>query len=346
MRNADGRFIRFSVVFFLITGLAMGQSTIALPTGATMTAYRPQQSSRGAGTAVIICPGGGYNLICDQTEGTPQANWFNSFGVTAFVLYYHVGSAARYPAPLLDLQAALRYVRLHAEQFSIDSAKVGVMGFSAGGHLSAVASVFWDRGDATATDPLKQQSCRPNFTILGYPVISMRDGITHVGTRSNCIGLNPSQSMIDSLSCEKHVSEQTPPAFLTHGDADFTVNIQNSYLYRDSLAAHGIDVELVVEPGKDHGYLPNNLNGVTWPDACIGWLEQEGFLQKTSTRAAPAIRETGELCRSDETVNIPVGHGLSEIPVGAKNVVSPLGRRMIRHQDSGGAAGMYLTPVP
>jgi len=202
------------------------------------------------GMAVIICPGGGYGGVVTGPEGHGIARWLNLHGILGVVLEYRL-PAGRSKVPLLDAQQALRTVRLNARNWQVDSKRVGIIGFSAGGHLAATASTQFDLGKPDAADPIARQSSRPDFTILIYPVVSFGE-LGHSGSRDNLLGKKPTLEEIQRFSCERQVTRQTPPAFLAHAADDQAVLIDNSRLYHKALQAQGVSSKLIELPDGGH----------------------------------------------------------------------------------------------
>ena len=230
------------------------------------------------GEAVVICPGGGYNILAYDWEGSDIARWFNSQGIAAFVLKYRLpGSESNitpYKSPLLDAQRALRVVRFNSAKWNIDPAKIGIVGFSAGGHLASTLSTHYDGGDSTNTDPVDQVSCRPDFSVLVYPVISFNDDFTHAGSKTALLGENPDPDLVTLFSNELQVTPNTPPAILIHSEDDRSVPVENSLAYFRALRANKITSELHVYPYGGHGYSLAIGQGhlSTWPDRVIEWI--------------------------------------------------------------------------
>ena len=225
------------------------------------------------GMAVIICPGGGYSGLVTGPEGHGIARWLNQHGILGVVLEYRL-PAGRSKVPLLDAQQAIRTVRLNARKWQIDPKRVGIIGFSAGGHLAATASTQFDLGKADAAETIAGQSSRPDFTLLVYPVISLGD-LTHVGVRDNLLGKKPTPEEIRRFSCELQVTAQTPPAFLAHAVDDRGVLIDNSRLYHQALQAQGVASKLVELPDGGHGL--HGYQGAswdTWQREAIEWLKK------------------------------------------------------------------------
>jgi acetyl esterase/lipase len=233
-------------------------------------------------TAVVICPGGGYDHLAIDKEGHKFAEWFNSFGVTAFVLQYrHHGTGHQHPVPRMDAKRAMRTVRARSAEWNIDPTKIGVIGFSAGGHLASTLGTHFDAGDPAAADPIERVSSRPDFMILCYPVISMSAGFTHCESRESLLGREPDEALVRSLSGELQVTPDTPPTFLFQTDADTTVPAENSVAFYLALRRAGVPAELHVYQNGPHGVgLAKDLPGTcTWPDRCREWLKVRGLLE-------------------------------------------------------------------
>lgn len=230
------------------------------------------------GTAIVICPGGGYGGRVVEGEGHGIARWLNAHGIAGVVLEYRL-PAGNYHRPLLDAQRALRVVRSHANAWKLDPHRIGIMGFSAGGHLASTAGTHFDAGNATSKDPVDRQSCRPDFMVLVYPVITMGE-LAHGGSRSNLLGPNPSVELVALLSNEKQVTAQTPPAFLTHARTDAAVPVAHSKMFYAALKAHGVPAELQEFPKGNHGY--NGYQGEewdAWQKRSLEWLAEQGLLK-------------------------------------------------------------------
>jgi acetyl esterase/lipase len=230
------------------------------------------------GQAVVICPGGGYRILAYDWEGSDIAKWFNSKGIAAIVLKYRLPSSPTniiaHKTPLLDAQRAMRLVRHHAAAWNIDPEQVGIMGFSAGGHLASTLSTHYDQGNVNSTDPIEKYGCRPDFSILMYPVISSDTTIWHQGSFKALLGENPSQEMLDYYSNEKQVNANTPPAILIHSADDKAVPVQNSLRYFEALEAHNVPAELHIYPFGGHGYSLALDKGYLagWTDRVIEWM--------------------------------------------------------------------------
>jgi acetyl esterase/lipase len=247
----------------------------------TLTVFLPAASSRPT-PAIVICPGGAYRMLSMETEGVNEAVWFQQKGVAAFVLKYRLPiNGYRHPVPMLDIQRAIRLVRSHAAEWRINPAKVGVMGFSAGGHVASTVETHFDAGDAQAADPVDKLSCRPDFAVLVYPVISMKDGIAHKGSKANLLGPNPDPALVENLSNETQVTPQTPPTLLVHAEDDHVVLIENSRLMYAALQKAGVPSALQEYPHGGHGFGfgPQQKNAPPgWLDKAYDWLKSQGLL--------------------------------------------------------------------
>ncbi|MGG1877596.1 alpha/beta hydrolase [Paenibacillus cisolokensis] len=229
--------------------------------------------------AVLVLPGGGYRLRADH-EGEPVAKWLNSIGLSAFVVHYRV-SPYQHPYPLLDAKRAIRLVRYHAQEWNIDPNRIGILGFSAGGHLAACASTHFDKGDPEASDPVERESSRPDISVLCYPVISFKQ-FTHEGSVSHLLGDHPTEALRRELSGELAVQPNTPPAFLWHTADDSAVPVENSLLYAGALSKHHIPFGLHVFPHGRHGLgLAEDVPDVSrWTSLCEEWLRTIGYLKE------------------------------------------------------------------
>lgn len=245
----------------------------------TLSVY-PAPGDLATGTAVIVCPGGAYFLLAIGHEGRDVARWLNRQGITAFVLKYRLPSDAimedKSVGPLQDAQEALRIVRRRAGNWGIDPGRIGIMGFSAGGHLASTLSTHYDARVYPGKDTT---SARPDFSLLIYPVISMDQAITHAGSRLNLLGASPGGDLVDHFSNEKMVNGNTPPAFLVHSADDGTVNVENSIRYMQALKENGVPVEMHIYQEGGHGYGLGRKEGTKsgWPEACLAWLRANGF---------------------------------------------------------------------
>ena len=239
----------------------------------TLTIYRPDKPN---GQAVVICPGGGYTILAFDKEGTRVAEELNKWGVTAIVLKSRLPDDSLQPdrslAPLQDAQEAIRYVRRHAKDWGIDTRKIGIMGFSAGGHLASTASTHFNfKADAATAD---STSCRPDFAILIYPVISFDSTITHKGSRNNLVGSNATEEKIRYFSNELQVNAETPPSFLVHAGDDGAVPVDNSIRYYRACIKNKVPAELHLYPKGGHGFgLYNKTTNDHWPERLRNWLQ-------------------------------------------------------------------------
>lgn len=243
----------------------------------TLTIYSPPDDINN-GACIVVCPGGGYGALADH-EGAPIAHWLNHHGATAAVLKYRLGPRYQHPVMLTDVQRALRVVRASAADLAVDVDRVGVLGFSAGGHLASTAATHFYGGIPNAPDPRDRFSCRPDVALLIYPVISLQDELTHGGSRENLLGKTPDPSLVDYLSNESQVTPETPPVYLVHSCDDDPVKISHSLRFALALAAEGVPFGMTVFSHGGHGY---GLGGddpflSTWPDQCANWLKQRRF---------------------------------------------------------------------
>lgn len=231
--------------------------------------------------AVIVCPGGGYAGLAIDYEGVDVARWLNSHGIAAFVLEYRV-APNRHPVPLQDAQRALRVVRARAGEWHVDPGRLGMLGFSAGGHLVSTAATHFDAGDPGNADPVAGQSSRPDFTILIYPVISLLPAYGHLGSRDNLLGPDPDTTLAASLSNDTRVTPDTPPAFLVHSTGDTGVSSENSISYYMALKRAGVPAEMHVYEQGQHGYGMGKGDPAlsTWTELCIHWMNKSGLLNK------------------------------------------------------------------
>ena len=245
----------------------------------TITPY-VAPAGRGVGTAVIVCPGGGYLHLSMEKEGSDVAKWWNSLGVTAFVLKYRLGPKYRHPIELGDAQRAIRTVRARATEWGVRADHVGIMGFSAGGHLTATAGTHFDAGKADAADPIDRQSSRPDFLVLAYPVISFTQHV-HQGSKRALLGDNPDPKLVENLSNELQVTAQTPPTFLFHTTNDGTVPVENSVMFYLALHTAGVPAEMHIYENGPHGVglAPTDEALSSWPARLADWMRGRGFLR-------------------------------------------------------------------
>jgi len=246
-----------------------------------LTLYRAS-SDRASGAAVVVCPGGSYRTLASDHEGKQVAEWLNGLGLSAFVLQYRVGPRYRHPAPITDAQRALRLVRFRAREWGVDPARVGIMGFSAGGHLASTAGTRFDDGNPQAADPVDRLGSRPDLMILAYPVISFTAPFTHSGSRQSLLGDPADPKLAEELSSELRVTARTPPAFLFHTGDDPGVPVENSIVFYQALRAARVPAELHVFPKGPHGVgLASQDPALSqWPKLCAVWLRTMGFLDR------------------------------------------------------------------
>jgi acetyl esterase/lipase len=247
----------------------------------TITAFIPLDPTR-SGTAVLIAPGGSYHMLASNHEGRQVANWFNAMNVTAFVLKYRLGPKYHNPVELEDAQRAMRWVRAHAAQYGFDPNRVGMMGFSAGGHLTSTVGTHFDDGNPAASDPIDRVSCKPDFLILGYPVITMLPPYAHEGSVTSLLGDNPSTELRKQMSSELHVTAETPPTFLLSTTEDGLVPVENTVMFYMALRKAGVPAEMHVFEKGPHGVgldLADPVLGV-WPTLLANWLRERGLLNR------------------------------------------------------------------
>jgi acetyl esterase/lipase len=249
----------------------------------TLTVYTPDKD-KATGAAIVVCPGGGYGNLAMDHEGHQVAKWLDENGIAAFVLKYrHRGSGYGHPAPLQDAQRAVRTVRSRAAEWDIDPQRIGIMGFSAGGHLASTVGTHFDKGHRNAADPIERASCRPDFMILVYPVISLTEPFTHQGSKKNLLGPHPDKALVESLSNEKQVTAQTPPTFLVHTDEDTTVPCENSVAFFLALRRAHVPAEMHIFAKGPHGIGLGRKGEATalWPKLCVEWMRGLGVLSRT-----------------------------------------------------------------
>ena len=282
------------VLALLAASLAFAQSETRLlwPNGApgaqgsadadkpSITVYLPAHE-KANGTAVVVCPGGGYHVLAMDHEGRQIADWLNAHGIAAFVLRYRLGPKYHHPIELGDVQRAVRMVRHGAGEFRIAADRIGVWGFSAGGHLASTIATHFDRGEANAPDPIDRESCRPDFAILCYPVITFGDA-THHGSLDNLLGEDPDPVVVESLSNEKQVTAATPPTFLFSTTDDEAVPVENSLMFYAALRRYGVPAEMhLYEHGQHGGGLAQKDPVLSsWTERLNDWLKRRGLLGK------------------------------------------------------------------
>jgi acetyl esterase/lipase len=237
----------------------------------------PFLAKNGNGAAVLVTPGGGYGHLAVDHEGWQVARWLNDNGISAFVFRYRY-SPYRHPVPLNDALRAMRLVRSRAKQWNLDPTRIGMLGFSAGGHLTSSVGTHFDF-QTSAIDDIDKFSARPDFLVLVYPVISLTTEFTHQGSKTNLLGENPDPKLAELMSNDRQVTAKTPPTFLIHSTTDEGVPWQNSQLFFDACQKNGVKSKLVLFDRGAHGY---GLGGgdpklSTWPDQCIAWLKEIGM---------------------------------------------------------------------
>lgn len=253
---------------------ALGKEATDIP---TLTTYLPAKDKM-TGATIIVCPGGGYTRLAEH-EGRPVAEWLNSLGVTAFVLKYRLGPRYHHPAPMQDALRAIRLVRARAAEWGLDPQRIGILGFSAGGHVASTAGTHFASGKADAKDAIERVSSRPNLMILIYPVITMGDQ-THAGSKKNLLGPEPSAELVTLLSNDQQVTRETPATFLVHTSTDTGVPVENSLLFVTALRKAGVPVEFHLYERGRHGFGLGLKDPIlaTWPDRCADWLRVHGFV--------------------------------------------------------------------
>ena len=257
--------------------LAKGAAPADIP---SIQIYKPAQNLA-TGAAVVVCPGGGYGALADH-EGYDYAKFLNGIGITVAVLKYRI-APYQHPAPMMDAARAIRYLRSKASELKIDPNRIGIMGSSAGGHLTATLATHFDDGDANAADPIDRVSSRPDVAILCYPVITMREDFTHKGSRKNLLGEKPDPQLADLMSNEKQVTAKTPPTFIFHTMDDGAVMVENSLLFAEALRKNKVPYEMHIYEHGRHGVglapFDNALN--TWPKLLENWLRARGFIRQS-----------------------------------------------------------------
>ncbi len=252
-------------------------SDVSLP---SITVYLPAKE-KANGTAVVICPGGGYRVLAASHEGSDVAKVFNEWGITAFVLKYRIPDdntmLQKEIGPLQDAQRALQFARLHAKEWNIKKDHIGIMGFSAGGHLASTAGTHFSKA---VIENKQQISLRPDFMILIYPVISFSDSIGHIGSRDNLIGKNPTAEKIKYYSNELQINRQTPPTFLVHAKNDDVVKVANSIVFYDALQKNNVAASIHFYEKGGHGFGMNNpTSSDKWMDWLKAWMDKSGWLK-------------------------------------------------------------------
>jgi acetyl esterase/lipase len=256
---------------------ALGMEDQDIP---VITVFLPRTMSQNT-PAVVVCPGGGYVQLAMNHEERQVANYLNSLGIAAFVLRYRLGPRYHHPIELGDAQRAIRTLRSHAADWRLDSSRIGIMGFSAGGHLAMTAATHFDGGVARAQDAVDRFSSRPDFVVLGYPVISMTEAWTHQGSKTNLLGTTPDPALARSLSGELTVIKDTPPTFIFHTNADTAVPAENSVYYYLALRKMGVAAEMHIFEKGPHGVgLANDDAALSeWSKLLANWLRGRGIVK-------------------------------------------------------------------
>lgn len=257
---------------------AVGETDADKP---TVSVYLPP-ADKATGAAVVVLPGGGYGGLADGHEGKEPAEFLNKLGVAAFVVRYRLAPRYKHPAPLQDAQQAMRWVRANAKEYGVDPKRVGIWGFSAGGHLASTAATQFDDGNPDAADPVAKKGCRPDFAILSYPVITLEPPFAHMGSRNNLLGKDADPKLVESLCNDRRVTANTPPTFLFHTGEDTAVPPENSVLFYQALRKAKVPAELhVYEKGRHGVGLASKDEALSsWPDRLAAWLKTRGVLTK------------------------------------------------------------------
>lgn len=242
---------------------------------AYITVYRPSHSS---GTAIVICPGGGYGALNLDIEGRGIARWLIQHGITGVVLEYRLPHGNP-DVPLVDAQQAIRFVRHHADQWQVQADRVGILGFSAGGHLASMVSTLSERPMGPRSNALGLVSPRPNFAILIYPVISM-GALADIGSRQNLLGSAPSSEQVEAYSIERHVSSNTPPVFLIHAQDDPVVSVENSRMFLKVLKAKGVSATIYEFNDGGHGLGYGGPLWKEWQEQALVWMRRQGMISE------------------------------------------------------------------
>lgn len=250
--------------------------------------YFPAPADKAIGTAAIVCPGGGYVRLAVTNEGNGMAKWLNSLGVSVFILKYRLKEYG-HPAPLRDVLRAVRLVRSRATEFDVDPQRIGLFGSSAGGHLVACAGTLYDHPDGKTGAALDAVSARPDFMVLQYAVAQMDTAVVHRGSREALLGKSPSAELIDLLSVDRHVTKDTPPAFLVATQEDTSVPLENSIAFYRALRAAGVSAELHLYEKGPHGFGLRAGYGPTseWPQRAAEWMRSHGWLTRAAARISP-----------------------------------------------------------
>jgi acetyl esterase/lipase len=258
---------------------AQGTAEIDQP---TLTVYLP--AANPTKTAVIVAPGGGYAHLSMQKEGEDIARWLNAHGVAGFVLKYRLGPNYHHPVELGDAQRAIRTVRSRAAEYGIAPDRIGMWGFSAGGHLTASAGTLYDQGPPANLDAIDKLSARPDFLILAYPVITLEEPYLHKGSLKYLLGDTPDPALVQLLSPEKHVTKETPPTFIYTTTDDGTVPVMNSVMFYSALIAAKVPAEMHIFAHGPHGtgLAPGFPDLKSWPDLLATWMRSRGYMEKAN----------------------------------------------------------------
>ena len=263
---------------------AVGKEPLDIP---TITPF-PAPKETATGSAIIVFPGGGYSHLSGIKEGSDVAKWLKSLGISAFVVKYRLGMRYHQPNQLLDAARAMRTVRAKAKEWNIDAGRIGILGFSAGGHLASTLGTHFDAGRADAKDEIERISSRPDLMILLYPVITMGE-FAHQGSKLNLLGPDPTPELVKLYSNELQVTKDTPPTFLVHTMTDKTVPVENSLMFVSALRKAGVPFELHLYEQGPHGFglAPADPILATWAARCADWLGVHGF---TKAKAATTTK--------------------------------------------------------
>ena len=302
MEAAVTDLIRLCVVCFVVlsgvTSAAGPEPVLLWPDGApdatgneepdqpTIRVYLPE-ADKATGAGVVICPGGGYGILAMDHEGHQVAKWLARNGVAGFVLRYRHAPKYRHPSPLNDAQRAIRYVRHHADDYNVDPHRVGILGFSAGGHLASTAATHFDNGNSDATDPIGRHSCRPDFAVLCYAVINFVEPWAHKGSARNLLGPEPDPEVLKSLCNDTQVTPETPPTFLFHTAEDPAVPVENALSFFQACRKAKVPAELHIYQDGPHGVglAPADPAVFGWKDRLKDWMHASGFLSDTKRAA-------------------------------------------------------------
>lgn len=270
---------------------ALGDADKDVPTAIVYLPKTQSEPSEPSG-AIVIYPGGGYGTLAMDHEGHQIARWANQMGMAGIIVSYrHRGRGYGHPAPMLDAQRAIRMTRHRAEEWNIDPNKVGVLGFSAGGHLTTTVLTHFDTGDPEAKDEIDRLSCRPDFGVVCYAVVTLNQPESHRGSQRNLLGPEPDPSLIEYLSNEKQVTSDTPPCFVWHTAEDQVVPAENSLRFYSALVQHQVPSELHIFAAGKHGIgLGANVPGASqWPVLCERWLVRNQFASGSRNHAASGL---------------------------------------------------------